>query len=349
MRAVLVALSVVAAASPALADGVDRAPLRGSAVADAPAYQVDFGARAYPAAPVAVVPPPVPGPAPFTYEVGGRYWVSFGKLSKSLFDIPESSAGMVSRLTYSGLTGQSGEVYGRMDHVSGLMLKGYVGLGVLNKGSLNDEDFAPFINPYSSTLSDQHDGRLGYATVDLGYAFWRTPQMGIAGFVGYNFLSEKVNASGCTQIATNPFVCVPVIPTSVLGITEDAQFHSVRLGLTGEARLFDRLKLTAEAAWLPFTSAQATDAHWLRIGTTPGDFSGAIPESGHGQGVQLEAALAYQATANWSFGLGARYWRLDTTGISDFTHAVVGFNGGQQPLDFTTERYGLFLQGGYKL
>jgi hypothetical protein len=94
---------------------------------------------------------------------------------------------------------------------------------------------------------------------------------------------------------------------------------------------------------------QATDAHWLRIGTTPGDFAGPIPESGHGQGVQLEAALAYQATANWSFGLGARYWRVDTTGISDFTHAILGFTGPQQPLNFTTERYGVFLQGGYKL
>ena len=36
-------------------------------------------------------------------------------------------------------------------------------------------------------------------------------------------------------------------------------------------------------------------------------------------------------------------------GKSTVLHAIFGFNGPQQPLNFTTERYGLFLQGGYKL
>ena len=48
-------------------------------------------------------------------EFGGRYWYSSGKTQKNLFGIPSSD--LVSRLTYSGLTGHAGElrrVYGRV-------------------------------------------------------------------------------------------------------------------------------------------------------------------------------------------------------------------------------------------
>src|SRR5215216_1377720 len=358
MRALLVALSAVSLVSEAAADGVDRAPLRGSATYEAPAYPVDFGTRAYPIEPTLsngpVAQPPYPptrdvAALPFAIEFGARYWMSFGRLAKSLFDIPDFSPAMVSRLTYDGLTAHSVEAYARADHPTGLLLKGYVGLTGLKKGSLNDEDFSPFIDPYSSTMSEQRGGHLHYATVDVGYTFWNTPQMGFAGFVGYNYLGEKANAYGCTQIATNPFECVPTITGAVLGITEDAQFHSLRLGVAGELRLFDRLRLSAEAAWVPFANMRGTDTHWLRIGTVPGDFSGPIPENGHGAGVQLEASLAYQATAHLSFGIGARYWRLDTQGTADFNGVIVGFTAASQPLTFTTERYGAFLQGSYKL
>jgi hypothetical protein len=359
-RALLVALSATAFVPAAHADGVDRAPLRGSAVYEAPAYPVELGPRAYPveAAPT-YVPPPAqpygshlardPSSLPFTLEFGGRYWMSSGRLAKSLFDLPTFSGAMVSRLTYSGLSAQSFEAFGRVDHPTGLLLKGYVGLGSFNKGSLKDEDFPPFIDPYSATLSDQRRGQLQYATVDIGYTFWNVPQAGLAGFVGYNYLGERANGLGCTQTAGNPFVCVPTIPGDVLGITEDARFHSLRLGIAGELRLFDRLRINAEAAWVPATNMHGSDAHWLRIGTQPGDFSGPIPENGHGDGVQAEASLAYQATKNLSFGVGWRYWRLDTKGNAEFNGSVVGFQVPAQPLNFTTQRQGVFLQGAYKL
>jgi hypothetical protein len=80
-RALLVALSV-ALVSEAGAKGVERAPLRGSAVVAAPSYPVDFAPPMHPEpVPVAVAPPvhwvpPVTDPAvlPFRLEVGGRYW-----------------------------------------------------------------------------------------------------------------------------------------------------------------------------------------------------------------------------------------------------------------------------------
>lgn len=353
----LFALSAVVLASTAHADGVDRAPLRGSAVYQVPSYPVDFAPRPeplptyIPKALPSYLPPPPPDvwALPFSFEIGARYWLNFGKLAKNLYDIPTLSSAMVSRLTFGGMTGHAAELYGGAEHPIGVLIKGYVGLGGLSSGSLKDEDFTPFIDPYSSTLSEQRDGQLRYATFDLGYRFWKTPQAGFAGFVGYSYLAEKANAFGCAQVATNPFVCVPAITGDVLGITEDARFHSLRLGVAGDVRLYDCFRFTAEAAWVPFTNVTASDAHWLRIGSNLGDFSGPIPESGHGNGVQLEAALAYQATANFSVGVGARYWRLQTQGIADFSGVAVGFMSPTQPLNFTTERYGVFLQGAYRL
>jgi hypothetical protein len=355
-RALLVALSV-ALVSEAGANGVERAPLRGSAVVAAPSYPVDFAPPMHPEpVPVAVAPPvhwvpPVTDPAvlPFRLEVGGRYWFSFGKLAKSLYDLPSSSGMIVSRLTYDGLTSHSGEIFARADHPIGFFVKGYGGLSGFQKGYLKDEDFFPFIDPYSSTLSEQRSGHLHYATVDVGYTVWKTPKASIGGFVGYNFLGEQARAYGCEQVAANPYICVPTIDASTLAITEDSNFHSMRLGIAGELWVFDCLRFNAEAAWLPFVMMRGTDHHWLRIGTNPGDFVDGIPQSGRGDGFQLEATIAYQATKNFSFGGCWRYWRLDTKGTADFGGAVVAFPAGSQPLNFTTERYGFFLQGAYRL
>jgi hypothetical protein len=355
----LVALPLVVFATGAVANGLDQALLRGSTVYQAPSYPIDSGPG--PAGqPVDVPPPPqvYPQPMPptdpalllpFRFEFGGRYWYSTGSLAKSLYDVPGSSSSVVSRLTYDGLTAHAAEVFGRIDHPVGLFLKGYAGLSGLRKGSLNDEDFAPFIDPYSSTMSDQRDGRLNYVTADIGYTFWQSPMFSLAGFAGYNYLHERTNAHGCNQIASNPFVCVPTIAPAVLGITEEADFHSTRLGIAAEVKFFDRFKLSAEAAWLPLVKLSAADTHWLRLGGQVGDFSGPIPEGGSGNGVQLESLLSFQATKHFSLGVGARYWQLETKGTTDFTGVVVGLPASAQPVTFTTERYGVFVQGAYRM
>jgi hypothetical protein len=116
-----------------------------------------------------------------------------------------------------------------------------------------------------------------------------------------------------------------------------------------EFRPFDRLTLSAEAAWVPFAAIKSFDTHWLRLGSTFGSFSGAIPQSAAGTGLQLEALLAYQVWDCFSVGLGGRYWRFDTRGTGNLEQMVVGItNPMSQPMDFTFERYGAFLQGSYK-
>lgn len=323
---VLLGLAMTASAG---AGELDQAYLRGSRVEQPP--PPDFAATSIPIAHT------------FEFEVGGRYWASTGKLAKNLYDVFGLSQSVVSRLTYRGLTANSGEVYARADNISGIFVKGYAGLGGIGKGSLNDEDFPPFIDPYSSTLSNQRSGQLSYLSADVGYATVTEPRYRVGVFAGYHYFAEQVNAFGCTQIATNPFVCAPAIPTSVLGITEDAKWNAVRLGLAADVKITDRLKLSVDAAWLPYVTITAADTHWLRLGTS---FSGPIPETGSGSGAQIEAALSYQFTHAFSFGLGARYWHMETRGSADFASVVPGATA--QPVNFITDRFGAYLQGAYR-
>ena len=109
------------------------------------------------------------------------------------------------------------------------------GGGAITGGNLQDEDFPPVTFPYSSTNSDQRDGRLAYATVDLGWT-WRSEGIKLGFFGGYFYNSERVNAFGCTQTAGNPFICVPPISSSVLAITQDTTWNAVRVGFNGEWR-----------------------------------------------------------------------------------------------------------------
>ena len=125
-------------------------------------------------------------------------------------------------MTYDQTFGNSAEIFGRVDFLKGLFLKGNAGIGWMSGGNLQDEDFPPAIIPYSSTNSNMRDGKLGYATVDFGYNFFGGSTYRVGGFVGYFHQYEKFNGYGCTQTATNPFVCFSAIPDSVRVLTETA-------------------------------------------------------------------------------------------------------------------------------
>jgi hypothetical protein len=355
---VVVSLLAVQAAD---AGELNSAPLRGSWVHEAgPSYPVFerepiyHGPRGYEIAPPsytsAAAVRPVPAAMPgYAFEVGARYWYSSGKLAKDLFDDPRFSDVLNSRLTYDGLTAHAFEAFGRIDLPSGLFLKGFAGIAGLPKGKLNDEDFPPGIDPYSSTLSDQSGGKLNYAAIDFGYAFVASARATVSLFGGYGFVGEKVNAYGCTQTATSP-ICDPSIASGVLAITEDANWHLARVGIAANFKVMDRLMLSAEAAWVPWAVINSHDTHWLRTSTTIGSFAGPIPQTASGSGVQLEALLAYQVWDCFNIGLGGRYWRFDAPrGLGDLERTIIGWTSPiSQPMTFTSERYGMFVQGSYK-
>jgi len=55
-------------------------------------------------------------------------------------------------------------------------------------------------------------------------------------------------------------------------------------------------------------------------------------------GFQAETFLAYQLANRFAVGVGGRWWHFNTNAIDSFT----------QLLRYTTDRYGVFVQGSYR-
>lgn len=277
-------------------------------------------------------------------EFGGRDWLSSGRFQKALIQ-----PSLVSQLTYADLVANSGEIFARIDSPFDVFLKGFVGLGGINSGHMNDEDFVlatsatqsdlPGKKPpiaYSNTISNANSGEINDATLDLGYDFAAGQGYKLGAFAGYNLFHDRLKASGCSQIANRNSDCATPVPVSTLGIIETDSWQSLRVGLNGDVALTDRFDLDIDAAYLPHVSLSGDDRHLLR---NPPLF---IPESGIGQGTQLETTLSYRLTDNWSVGAGGRYWAAWTNSGS-YTE-----EGATNRAQYRTERYGVFLQASYK-
>ena len=227
-------------------------------------------------------------------------------------------------------------MFARLDTASGLMAKGFVGKGN-GDGELNDEDwgvpFATFI-PYSNTIS-KVDDHIRYGVIDVGYDVWRDARFRVAPFVGYSVLHQYMQGFGCTQIANPNSDCGGGIPFSVNVIDEDDTWQSVRLGTVVDAQIVPGLRLTAEAAYLPYVHFRGTDDHILR--------SLLSPEWGTGSGAQLEVMLSYALTEQLSIGVGGRYWAMWTP------DGTVDFGGVELvPMRYSVEQAALLVQGSYK-
>ncbi len=302
---------------------------------------VDPSARWGPAASVFPVKAPVivvlPG---WEFEAGVRDWFSGGRFQKDLGDSssPALANILISRLTYD-TTANSGELFGRIETPQNVFVKGNVGVGSLLGGHMNDEDWALFGGTvaYSNTLSAPVGGDINYATLDLGYDFFRGPGYKLGAFVGYNYYKDNMSAYGCVQIANPLSDCSSAIPGSVLVITEDDTWKSLRIGVNGEIMITDRIKLGADVAYLPYVEFNGTDDHVLRTLT--------IQESGTGTGLQFESILSYLITEQFSVGVGGRYWAMWTT-----RNAIADFAGAPCPCQTQPakiEQYGVFVQLDY--
>ena len=270
-------------------------------------------------------------------EAGARYWFSSGKSQQDLY--AEQLGGLLnSRLIYGGMTGHSGEAFLRADHRGGFFAKANFGAGVLPGGTLNDEDFPPGEPIYSNTEHDMKDGSLRYGSLDLGYNVIDNPYGRLGAFAGYRYFHQRGRGFGCTQIA-NGAICAGMPPNDTLGLTETEEWRGVAVGLNARLALSQRLTLDVEAAYLPYVDRAGTDNHWNRADINPG------PETGRGWGTQVEAVLSYAVTDRLNVGVGGRYWFMTTTTAgTQFPQATE-----LQPIKFTVDRYGGFLQASYKI
>lgn len=276
-------------------------------------------------------------------EIGTRYWYSTGETAFDLFTAVGPP--IVSRLTYDGLDAHSGEIFGKIQDYTGTFqngwfVKGYAGIGVIPDGTLVDEDFPPFIVPYSNTLSQLDDGDLRYFNLDAGTIVHKGANFEVGVFLGYHYWNEDVHAFGCAQQALS-LICVPTIPGTVAVISNEVTWHSLRLGLGGKVMLGERFSLSGEAAWVPYARLDNVDRHHLRPPINP------LPMDGDGQGVMLEAIANFYVNPNFAIGLGARYWNLSADGFARFDQTPGG--GFPQVIELDSERYGVFLEAKVKL
>ncbi|TAJ39847.1 MAG: porin family protein [Reyranella sp.] len=278
-------------------------------------------------------PPFVPG---WEFDVGTRFWYSSGRYQNQ----NGSPNQLVSRLTYRDVIGQSGELFARADAPFGVFVKGFVGAGGLSKGKMYDEDWGlnselgAVPTGFEVTESDLN-GTLHYITGDIGYNVMRGRDHKVGVFVGYNRYETTMNAMGCDQlVATSSGVCSqPPIPPTTNGISQIDAWQSVRVGVSAEATIFDRLKIAGDFAWLPYVKYDGLDIHRVR--------NIFFPVQGYGKGVQAELILTYMATEKFGIGIGGRYWSMWSSYAYETSTPTNIF-------EVETDRYGVFLQASYK-
>ncbi len=303
---------------------------------------------AYPTKSVYKAPVMAAWSAGWEVEGGFRYWYSSGRFQKDIAPGnigPQNPTLQVSRLTWDNMTGNSAEMFLRVDAPSNWFVKGIVGGGKLSGGKINDEDWGipfPFagVNTGYSNTEGNASGVLSYATADVGYDIFRGRSYKVGVFAGYNIYTDNKTSTSCTQIALPASgICSPPLNVFILG--ENDKWQSLRIGANAEVMLAPRWKLVADAAYLPYVKFNGQDYHPLRPFLAE--------EWGTGIGTQVEAFLYYYLTPQLSIGAGGRYWAMWTTSGADCREPPNGACPAPlQNMQFKTERIGVLLQAAYK-
>ncbi len=267
---------------------------------------------------------------------GKRAWFDLGRYQYHLYD-PLSPSTQNSQLTYGPTFGLGGETFFSASNMAGYFVSLRYGSGVTTGGVLIDEDFPPAITPYSAATSDLRNGRLSYATADLGYQFYTSDRASFGAFAGVTGLMERFESFGCQQIGTNPAICGVAVPSDYDVITQQNGWIGVRLGVTGEVAVSPSVTLHGEAAVIPIAFLYGVDNHWLRPDANP------IISVGRGFGLQLEGGVDYAVNSQLTIGVGARYGQIWEAGASVFPPAFA------TPQSATTRHIGAYLQATYAI
>lgn len=278
-------------------------------------------------------------------ELGARWWLSSGetKISHNSQGFDPTLGNPTSVLVYENLDAYALELFGRVSFGGDWFVKGIVGIGRLNVGVFEDEDFRAGQVKFADTTSSVPAGNIGYGVLDIGYQ-WTLAEGAIrlGLFGGLSQWTETYEAYGATD---NLGTIGGDISRDVLVITNKVRWRALRVGVAG-AFVLGRAQLTLELAALPYAEMRNEDSHHLRaqpVGSNPFAL-GPVPniiDEGEGWGVQLDAALRYEIRRRTHLELGARFWYVEVgDGTSDFRNVP----GAVVPLvDFYSWRAGVTL------
>ncbi len=273
------------------------------------------------------VPAPA-NPGGWAFEAGTRTFAGGTRYAWDLYN-PFVAGEQLSRIDFRGPM-LAGEAFLRAGDGGRLFVNALFGTGATLGGTLVDDDYPPFTDPFSQTLSVLGSGRATYASLDVGLTFAERDRWAAGAFVGVGTLLERYVAFGCEQLAGGASCSTP-IPTFVPVITQTSIWGTLRVGVVGEVGLTDRLRLRGEAAAIPLAFLGGEDNHWLRPDINP------LPLLGRGYGLELQATLSYEVNDGFSIAVGARFSQF-------VAHGTAYFPGIEEPQTTTSRRTGVFLQ-----
>jgi hypothetical protein len=253
-------------------------------------------------------------------EVVIRYWLSTGE-TKNSHNARAASPVLgnpTSVLTHENLDAHVLELAARTSFAGNGFVKGNLGVGRINTGSFDDEDYLAGQFKFLDTTSSVTEGDIAYGTIDVGFTPWSLQggRSSVGLFLGFNQWTEEVDAYGITQTADPLGVGAGDLPDSVLVVSNKAQWRSLRLGVAASLAFSERGRLVADLAYVPYSKVRNEDSHHLRpdLGPVPN-----IIKEGVGAGVQLDAELRYVVLRRTTLGAGLRYWRLKAEHGTDNT------------------------------
>ena len=297
-------------------------------------------------APIPVKARPVLIPGGWQIDAGSRYWYSTGREKNT-----SGSGSLTSQLEYSSLTGQSGELFARVDTPWQIFVKGFVGTGAITGGAGTDEDWGNATNAKSGFMvsNSSTSGWLNYAAADIGFNVLHDRDYKVGPFVGYSYFRQNINAFGCNYSVPAGQACDnssgEQTPPNQASLTQDETWQSLRVGFSAVTRIWDRFGINGDVAYLPYAQYSGQDSHLLRTPIT------LFPQDGTGRGVQAELILTYLATENLKLGIGGRYWAMWTTSASQSCHGSCDNGASSSPpgqYTANTERFGTFVQASYQ-
>jgi hypothetical protein len=245
-------------------------------------------------------------------DLGVRYWISSGetKRAHNAQSFDPTLGNPTSVLLYENLDANTIELFGRQYFGGGQwLIKGFIGLGEITRGSFRDEDFNAGQVKFSDTTSSVTAGDISYGAIDIGRNEWRLRDgrtlLGL--YVGYSEWKEDMDAYG----VSDALGFVGDVSRDVKVISNKVTWKSLRVGFAGNLALTERMRLDLDLALVPYSKVRNDDSHFLRQDPTDLGPAPNIIIEGEGRGVQLDAELRYEIVRRTELGLGVRYWYLE--------------------------------------
>ena len=270
---------------------------------------------------------------PLTFELGLRYWYSWGQ-QKADFGNGELNSNDRASIV---------EAHLRIDDYSTQSyVKGLAGYSAVINGDYQIG---------GATGGPIESGRVAYAGADFGWSpfGWAPAGNGIYGFVGYQYWNDS------PEMGRGPFVVSldgAGNPNAFNSAVNNLDINALRLGLAGRMD-FGMFDVTAEVAAIPYAWMSGT----LGTGSiAPFNYGGinyyqasSTNISGFGYGAMGELMVGFKPVENMAIRAGGRAWYVG--GNLDYTYDAVSTAGHQGFIGkswVSAFRYGLLAEMTYK-